>query len=311
MEQYLPECIESLVKQKSDSIDNYEILLIDDGSTDRSPELCDFYDSQYSQIHAFHKNNGGLSDARNYGIDHSTGDYLIFIDSDDWIAPNALKTFSRALADQPADVLITRLTEVYPEKVIQNDRSFETYLQQPLTKERALEWEMIKSQNTWPAVKTIVSHRLIEDNQIRFMNGMLHEDMDWTAHICMCADTYIGSGIEWYYHRMMRSGSITSSIKGKNITDTVKIAGKFFEETKDDHSYKAKLIRKRMMRSVYAKLNELKKCTLEEQKDVIHTVKENKRIFAVAPGMKYKVFVMAMKLIGPKAAISILNRING
>ena len=194
---------------------------------------------------------------------------------------------------------------------MQKDEGFARYLQEPFTPERALNWETTCSKNTWPAPKTIVSRRLIEAHGIRFPYGKLHEDMDWTAHVLLHAETYAGSGIEWYFHRMQREGSITSTIRGKNISDTVRMTADFFEETKDDRSEKADMIRKRMMGSVYAKLNELKKCPAEDQPEVIKTVKDNIGIFTVAPGKRHRLFASAMRIIGPKAALRILNRING
>ncbi|MBQ9181616.1 MAG: glycosyltransferase [Bacilli bacterium] len=86
VEKYLDKCVESLLDQ---TIDNYEVLLIDDGSTDNSPKMCDEYAKKYKdKIKVFHKKNGGLSDARNYGIDKASGEYLMFVDSDDWVSSN-------------------------------------------------------------------------------------------------------------------------------------------------------------------------------------------------------------------------------
>ena len=110
VEQYLKDCIESILKQ---SFENYEILLIDDGSTDRSGLICDEYVSSDSKITAFHKENGGLSDARNYGIKRAQGEYLVFIDSDDYIEPDALDKFNKQLEElNNPDVLITHIQKI-------------------------------------------------------------------------------------------------------------------------------------------------------------------------------------------------------
>ncbi|MBQ6052023.1 MAG: glycosyltransferase family 2 protein [Clostridia bacterium] len=308
VEKYLKECIESLINQNSE---NYEILLIDDGSTDQSPTICDNYAAKYDNIRVFHKQNGGLSDARNNGIENAKGDYLIFVDSDDWIADNALSVFSDILSVNPVDVLITRLTEVYPGSVLQKDSEFEEYLKEPLTKERAVNWVMKRSQNTWPSVRFIISRRFVCGHNLRFPKGMLHEDIDWTAHICLFAETYCGTATEWYYHRMKRNGSITNSIKGKNIADTVCMTSDFFEDTKNDRSKQTDIICNRMMQSVYAKLNELKKCSAEDRDEVVRTVDEKRHIFSVAPKLRHKLFAIALKLLGPKNALKLLNHIRG
>ena len=82
VEEYLPKCIESIINQ---TYKNLEIILVDDGSTDNSGRICDEYAKKDDRIIVFHKENGGLSDARNCGIDAATGDWVQFVDSDDYI----------------------------------------------------------------------------------------------------------------------------------------------------------------------------------------------------------------------------------
>ena len=88
VEQYLDKCVKSLLGQQ---YQNLEILLIDDGSSDNCPALCDEYAAQDSRICVIHKKNGGLADARNAGLDMATGEYFAFVDSDDWIAPETYR----------------------------------------------------------------------------------------------------------------------------------------------------------------------------------------------------------------------------
>ncbi|HEM5303194.1 TPA: glycosyltransferase family 2 protein, partial [Streptococcus suis] len=83
VEKYLKRCIDSVLAQK---FIDYEIILVDDGSTDSSPAICDAYSAEYPHISVIHKENGGLSDARNVGIKHAAGEYIFFLDSDDWIS---------------------------------------------------------------------------------------------------------------------------------------------------------------------------------------------------------------------------------
>ena len=80
IENYITECIESIITQ---TYQNFELILVDDESTDKSGEICDMYAKMYSKIKVIHKKNGGLSSARNSGIDNSNGEYLMFIDGDD------------------------------------------------------------------------------------------------------------------------------------------------------------------------------------------------------------------------------------
>lgn len=85
VEQYLSRCVDSLVNQ---TYHNIEIILVDDGSPDRSGEICDEYAKKDKRVKVIHQSNGGLSDARNTALDIAKGDYLMFVDSDDWIEKN-------------------------------------------------------------------------------------------------------------------------------------------------------------------------------------------------------------------------------
>ena len=103
MEKYLRQCLDSLVCQ---TYPDFELLLINDGSTDRSGRICDEYEKKDSRIHVFHKENGGLSSARNYGIDHAAGDYIIFPDPDDWVEITYLERLLEIREENDADLSI-------------------------------------------------------------------------------------------------------------------------------------------------------------------------------------------------------------
>ena len=91
---YLNRCVDSLLGQ---SYQNMELLLVDDGSTDGSETLCDEYAAQDARVRVLHKKNGGLSDARNAGVDAAKGEYLSFVDGDDWVSPYYIENLYRAL----------------------------------------------------------------------------------------------------------------------------------------------------------------------------------------------------------------------
>ena len=102
VEDYLVPCLESILAQ---TYEDYEVILIDDGSPDGCGKICDQYAEKYSGIHVIHKENGGLSSARNAGLDMAKGQYIYFFDSDDTIAPNLLETLVREM-DQGLDMLV-------------------------------------------------------------------------------------------------------------------------------------------------------------------------------------------------------------
>lgn len=101
VEQYLDRCVDSVLAQ---TYENTEILLVDDGSPDHCPRMCEEYAKKYSNIRVFHQENSGLSGARNTGIDNAKGEYLAFIDSDDVWSPYFLESLYRALIEHDADL---------------------------------------------------------------------------------------------------------------------------------------------------------------------------------------------------------------
>ena len=109
VEKYLDKCINSVLMQ---TYKNIEILLINDGSTDSSGQICESYAKKDSRIKVIHKENGGLSDARNVGIEHSTGSYIMFVDSDDYIDCNMASVLYNLLNSTNSDMAICNCTKV-------------------------------------------------------------------------------------------------------------------------------------------------------------------------------------------------------
>lgn len=121
-EQYLPKCIDSVLDQGNIQL---EVLLVNDGSTDNSGNICNDYSIKDKRIKVFHQANGGVSSARNKGIENATGDWICFVDADDWIEPNSLEKIMSVDFDNSLDILIARsfgsnnenvITERYPFK---------------------------------------------------------------------------------------------------------------------------------------------------------------------------------------------------
>lgn len=105
VEQYLKRCVESLFVQ---SYKNLEIILVDDGATDQSGKICDELSCKDNRIKVIHKENGGLSDARNKGLEYATGDLIAFVDSDDYIAPNMYERLVSVMNDTDTDIVMCR-----------------------------------------------------------------------------------------------------------------------------------------------------------------------------------------------------------
>ena len=112
-ESYLPCCLDSILAQQ---FTDYEVILVDDGSTDRSPAICDAYAAGHSQIHCLHQANNGHTAARQTGVRASLGTYIAFVDSDDWVAPEMYDRMCTAARDTGADIVHCNYTSVMPHK---------------------------------------------------------------------------------------------------------------------------------------------------------------------------------------------------
>ena len=121
VEKYLEQCVDSLLAQ---TIDSKEIILVDDGSTDSSGKLCDAYAEKNACVRVIHKQNGGLGSARNAGAEHVTGEYLYFIDSDDWLETDALETLYAAAKRDDLDIVLFGARAVFDHK-LRTPRGFE------------------------------------------------------------------------------------------------------------------------------------------------------------------------------------------
>ena len=115
VKEYVFKCLDSLVRQSYEQI---EIIVVDDGSTDGSGEICDEFARRDKRAKVFHKKNGGLSSARNYGIKKVTGDYICLVDSDDWVKKDFVAKMVRAAERDDADVVVCGYNEVVPERKV-------------------------------------------------------------------------------------------------------------------------------------------------------------------------------------------------
>lgn len=210
VEPYLDACVTSLVKQTYSDI---EILLIDDGSPDACPAMCDAYAKEDSRIRVIHKANGGLSDARNTGIDAATGEYLFFVDSDDTLFPDACERFL-PYTGQGYDILVGDglsrgayrnlrhggITGVYSGKA---------YL------ERAL------AQRTMPmaAWLYVFKRTFLLEKGLRFKYGILHEDEEFTPRAFLEAAQVVGTGIKFYSYVIRPNSITTGRDQRKNMSD--------------------------------------------------------------------------------------------
>lgn len=236
VEKFLRQCIESIQQQ---TYKDLEIILVDDGSDDDCPEICDEYAKSDSRIKVIHKANGGLSDARNAGIEVATGEYIAFVDSDDYIHPRMYEYMKRALDYyQDADIAICPYKEVQEdeEQVYKEEKAeCEYYL---LEHEQIME-EMFSKEYGLYIVAWNKLYRTSIWNNLRFPVGKIHED-EFTSYIPLFHAREIACFWSPLYYYRQRNGSIMSLFKKQACLDNLEaLQGKmrYFEKYADEKSY--------------------------------------------------------------------------
>ena len=204
VEDYLHYAIDSLVNQ---TYKNFEVLLINDGSTDNSGKLCDKYAQEYDWIKVFHKENGGLSDARNYGVLKATNEWIFFLDPDDYIEPFTFELLSLIQEKYQADLISTKVqtTNEY-EKFSKKQSNLES--SKKVTKEEALELMLEDKVATVSACAKLYHKSILE--RAPFPIGKIYEDFYVVGeHLRLAERIVISPVVTYHYYR--RPGSIVQS----------------------------------------------------------------------------------------------------
>lgn len=202
-EEYLEKCVYSIINQKYKHI---EIILVNDGSTDKSGEICDFFESIDTRVKVIHKQNGGLSSARNAGINISNGDYLGFVDSDDWIVSNMYKNLLKLAMENKADMVRCEFLE--------NEN-------EPNVKESTT--QILKKNKFMPLILTdiVSSHMVIcifsrkLFDQLEFPIGYIAEDMMIFHLLAGRANKLVMTNKQLYYYYNERVDNISNSTELK------------------------------------------------------------------------------------------------
>lgn len=196
-EKYIEECIVSLINQTYKSI---EIILIDGGSTDKTSEICQRYESKYENIRLIHKENEGVSAARNRGIEEATGDYILFVDGDDWIENNTIETLVWLEEKNEADItfIIKEGHKDSTGKVLIDDGK--KMLIHILDKCAVEIWGKLFKKQLF--------------NDVRFPDGKVHEDLYIMPTILLKCKKVVAYHKGLYHYRIREDGLMGSELKG-------------------------------------------------------------------------------------------------
>ena len=306
VEAYLKKCVITLLSQ---SFKNYEIILVDDGSKDSSGAICDeLYSLSPEVIKVIHKANGGLSDARNVGVDNSKGEYVIFVDSDDyWDDNRALEQIYGKLAAKP-DVLLYGCKDYNCKngKMVVSRNNYDETLLACGDKNRVISYLVQSGLYPGAAWLTVTRREFIIDNKIYFLKGYKSEDIDWLFNLFVCANSFAALNNPFYVYLKNRGGSITDLVNVKTFDDLHFIVSKWSKILHSmSESYASDLLVHlnycyMMLLIIYARLpKDLRK---SKRKDV----EDQRGLLNYASGAKNRFVAVIIKTIGIKAGSALL-----
>ncbi len=216
VEDYLDRCVKSLIAQ---TYKNIEIILVDDGSPDGCPQKCDDWAARDDRIIVIHKENGGLSDARNAGIRIAKGEYLLFVDSDDYIELDSCEKFITIAEKTHADIIVGNALQETPHGLVHMDR---TNLEEGHLYSNVDFIKLAIKAREWyaPAWFSLYKRTMYKEKHLEYRKGILHEDMEMLPRVYFAAQT-VSFLNEEFYHYVIRGDSIMGSANrqknGKHI----------------------------------------------------------------------------------------------
>ena len=292
VEQYLHKCIDSVINQ---TYSNLEIILVDDGSPDNCGMICDEYSQKDSRIRVIHKENGGLSDARNAGLDIATGDYIGFVDSDDYISIDMYSVLIQVLLQTNTDISMCGMYDIFEGKTTISCNGDKIEILSPSDGLRTCIYEQ--------KIRMCACNKLYKKNifdTLRYPKGKTYEDAYIISDIFLIVSkaSVIYKPLYYYYHRPM---SITTSSFSASDLDKIEAYEHVCENVK---KYFPNLRRESMARLLWVYLSILdKSCLKSEQKEL------NKRLQRyIRNNIKYIIdsfFTKKRKLMAIIACISV------
>lgn len=303
VEKYLEECVKSVALQTYSDI---EIILIDDGSTDSSGAVCDRLKEEDSRIVVIHTENQGLSAARNKGIGVASGDYIAFLDSDDfWLCKNGIEKAVEAIKNSDCDVCFWKYRKVY------GNESAETPAEKDkieiLGVDETLKPKIKNRELISCAWNSLIKKKAFEETDLSFEQGRFSEDIEWLARLLIYANKVCFLGFEMTAYRQ-REASITHSVTKKNVDDMLHHCDTVVSHIEKTNGGKKELLKAYLSEQVCNAVISIS--MLKKGEYPIETVKKYKKYMSNSVTSRSKLIVLFSKIFGFNATVGMV-RITG
>ena len=227
VEKYLAECVDSILNQ---SFNDFEVILVDDGSPDASGAMCDEYAKKDARVKVIHKKNGGQSAARNDGFKIAIGEYIIFIDSDDYITDNDfLKEIDIKICETGSDIVLYKFSKFYDSTRKMDAPAFSLDFVSGINDSDKLLYELVQ-RDAYYGMAWIKAYRreAAVNAGVLFDEGLICEDMDWYFNLILNSSGISAIDKSFIAYRQ-REGSVTATLKIKTLTDFIFTLEKWHE----------------------------------------------------------------------------------
>ncbi len=312
IEDYICECVDSIINQ---TIQPEEIILVDDGSTDRSSALCDEYAEKNTNIRVIHQKNAGLSAARNTGIEHAQGVWVYFVDGDDILAPDVIESFLAVLTAHEGDVEFIQGRMTWFVDGSNNFKPDEVYIPDEWTyfaKSQLVMARMLEEKGAFRmGIRGLYRRNFLIQNDLMFVPGLYSEDQEWTPRL-FSLDVKMGSNENpGYLYREGRAGSIVTARKPEQVEVLFTLYQEWFDRFGNDSSldvrFRNALKNEAARRSVEELYKHIERLDGEDLVTVEEIVDRYRDLFVPRESMVFreKVLSFFVRVFGARSAAKI------
>lgn len=312
IEDYICECVDSIINQ---TIQPEEIILVDDGSTDRSSALCDKYAEKNTNIRVIHQKNAGLSAARNTGIEHAQGVWVYFVDGDDILAPDVIESFLAVLTAHEGDVEFIQGRMTWFVDGSNNFKPDEVYIPDEWTyfaKSQLVMARMLEEKGAFRmGIRGLYRRNFLIQNDLMFVPGLYSEDQEWTPRL-FSLDVKMGSNENpGYLYREGRAGSIVTARKPEQVEVLFTLYQEWFDRFGNDSSldvrFRNALKNEAARRSVEELYKHIERLDGEDLVTVEEIVDRYRDLFVPRESMAFreKVLSFFVRVFGARSAAKI------
>jgi len=305
VEKYLHKCVDSILSALKGQEEKYEVILVNDGSPDNCQAICDEYAKKQKHIHVLHQENGGLSDARNSGIKLAKGEYLAFVDSDDWVSEEMKDLIPQIETQRDVEAFQVGLTTV-SEDDEERYKSSNTVCGIYDLKTSKDAFKILTRKLEPSACTRIIKKEFLGKNNLFFKKGRLCEDFDLFIRMLLVCEKYCFLDLNYYKYLCGREGSIINSKQIKLFDDMLlnsREAVALIKLTKQISKRNKKLLLRYISNHMMLHIYMVTQVPEVNLKVASKKLRKNKKCFSYPNGFNNKVFVRLTKIFGLRFAL--------